>query len=144
MNLRVAVVSKVKCHEACSRSESESEQGVQLPAADAKPNKKPLIYHRMPEFRPSVDNFHLIDLDPGSRIAKALGSNRAVVNSSHSVRTLKPGIGLKVTARAPDGVIEALEHEDLPVMAFQFHPERMTYDARFIKLLRVSLSPIAP
>ena len=110
----------------------------------AKPSKKPLIYHRMPTSRPYVDNFHLIDLEPGSRIARALGSNRAVVNSSHSVRTLKPGIGLKVTARAPDGVIEALEHEDLPVMAFQFHPERMTYDARFIELLRIALSPIAP
>ena len=110
----------------------------------AKRSKEPLIYHRMPTSRPYVDNFHLIDLEPGSRIARALGSNRAVVNSSHSVRTLKPGIGLKVTARAPDGVIEALEHEDLPVMAFQFHPERMTYDARFIELLRIALSPIAP
>ena len=28
-------------------------------------------------------------------------------------------------------------------MAFQFHPERMTFDARFIELLRVSLSPIS-
>ena len=28
----------------------------------------------------------------------------------------------------------------LPIMAFQFHPERMTYDERFIALLRDALT----
>ena len=37
MNLRVAVAGEVKCHEARIRSESESEEGVQSSAADAKP-----------------------------------------------------------------------------------------------------------
>ena len=106
-------------------------------------NKEPLIRHRMPVTVPYVDNFHLADLEPGSRIARVLNSNRAVVNSSHSNRSFKMGKGLKVTARAPDGVVEAFEHESLPIMAFQFHPERMAFDARFIELLRVSLSPIS-
>ena len=105
--------------------------------------KKPLIRHRMPVTVPYVDNFHLADLEPGSRIARVLGSNRAVINSSHSNRSFEMGKGLKVTARAPDGVVEAFEHESLPIMAFQFHPERMAFDARFIELLRVSLSPIS-
>ena len=107
----------------------------------AEPDKEPLLRHRMPVTTPYVDNFHLADLESGSRIARVLGSNRAVINSSHSMRSFTMGAGLKVTARAPDGVVEAFEHETLPVMAFQFHPERMSYDARFIELLRVSLSP---
>ena len=107
-------------------------------------DKDPLIRHRTPVTVPYIDNFHLVDLEPGSRIARVLGSSRAVINSSHSNRSFEMGKGLKVTARAPDGVVEAFEHESLPVMAFQFHPERMAFDARFIDLLRVSLSPTAP
>ena len=42
MNLRVVVASKVKRHKACSRSESESEQGVKSDAVDAKPSDLPL------------------------------------------------------------------------------------------------------
>ena len=99
-----------------------------------------LIAHRMPVRTPFTDNFHLVDLVPGSRIASVLGSTRAVVNSSHSNRSFEMGRGLRVTARAQDGVVEAFEHESLPVMAFQFHPERMAYDARFIALLMESLS----
>ena len=42
MSLRVAVSGEVKVPEARSRSESESEQGVQSGAADAKPSDLPL------------------------------------------------------------------------------------------------------
>ena len=42
MNLRVTVSGKVKGHESRSRSESESEQGVQSGAVDAKPSDLPL------------------------------------------------------------------------------------------------------
>ena len=42
MNLRVTVIGKVKGHEARSRSESESEQGAQSLAVDAKPSDLPL------------------------------------------------------------------------------------------------------
>ena len=42
MNLRVAFSGKVKGLETCSRSESESEQGVQSEGADAKPSDLPL------------------------------------------------------------------------------------------------------
>ena len=99
-----------------------------------------LVSHRMPVRTPYTDNFHLVDLEPGSRIAAVFGATRAIVNSSHSNRSLAMGRGLRVTARAPDGVVEAFEHETLPVMAFQFHPERLTFDPRQVELLRVSLS----
>ena len=42
MNLRVAFAGKVKCDDTRIRSESESEQGVQSVAADAKPSDLPL------------------------------------------------------------------------------------------------------
>ena len=42
MNLRVTVAGKVKCHETRSRSESESEQGVESEGEDAKPSDLPL------------------------------------------------------------------------------------------------------
>ena len=42
MKLRVVISGKVKGLEACSRSESESEQGVKSAAADAKPSDLPL------------------------------------------------------------------------------------------------------
>ena len=43
MNLRVAVFGKVKGHESRSRSESESEQGVESEGVDAKANDLPLV-----------------------------------------------------------------------------------------------------
>ena len=42
MNLRVAVAGEAKCHQAWSRSESESEQGVKSAEVDAKPSDLPL------------------------------------------------------------------------------------------------------
>ena len=42
MNLRVALSGKVKRNDARSRSESESEQGVQSEGVDAKPSDLPL------------------------------------------------------------------------------------------------------
>ena len=42
MNLRVAVTGEVKGQEPRSRSESESEQGAESAAADAKPSDLPL------------------------------------------------------------------------------------------------------
>ena len=42
MNLRVTVAGKVKGNDSCSRSESESEEGVQSVVVDAKPSDLPL------------------------------------------------------------------------------------------------------
>ena len=42
MNLRVTVTGEAKRHEARSRSESESEQGVKSVGVDAKPSDLPL------------------------------------------------------------------------------------------------------
>ena len=43
MILRVTVTGKVKCDDARSRSESESEEGVESFAVDAKPSDLPMV-----------------------------------------------------------------------------------------------------
>jgi len=70
---------------------------------------------------------HDVKLDHGTRIADAIGETQISVNSLHhqSVRDVAPT--LHVTARAPDGIIEAIESiaDDWWVMAVQWHPEEM-------------------
>ena len=67
---------------------------------------------------------HPISIVPGSRLSGLLGgATNAVVNSSHhqAVKDLAPGF--RITARASDGVVEAIESDTLPIAAVQFHPE---------------------
>lgn len=55
------------------------------------------------------------------------GSELSVVCSHHqSIKDL--GEGFIVTQYSTDGIIEALEHETLPIIVLQWHPERMPAD----------------
>ena len=71
-----------------------------------------------------ADRVHPVTAVVGS-LAAALWGRRFWVNSAHHQAAARPGTGLRVTARADDGTVEALEGEWLPVWAFQWHPERM-------------------
>ena len=52
------------------------------------------------------------------------GKDRVPVNSFHHQAAKKIGKGLRVTARADDGVVEALEGTDYPyLVCVQWHPE---------------------
>ncbi|MCQ2389921.1 MAG: gamma-glutamyl-gamma-aminobutyrate hydrolase family protein [Kiritimatiellae bacterium] len=68
---------------------------------------------------------HFLDLDPTSRLAGIVGTNRLAVNSHHhqAVKRLAPGF--KVTAWAEDGVVEAIESQDYPAAGLQFHAESL-------------------
>ena len=68
--------------------------------------------------------WHRIGVEKGSVLYRLFGTDSLTVNSSHhqAVKTLAPGI--RVTAYADDGIIEAYEYGD-QVIAFQFHPEGM-------------------
>lgn len=70
---------------------------------------------------------HSIKAKPGSVLQQLFG-DEFYVNSRHNNAIEKLAPGLKVTATSPDGIIEAVEHETLPIWAFQFHPERMRGD----------------
>ena len=82
---------------------------------------------------------HPIAIRPGSSLARVLGTTNTVVNSSHhqAVRRLAPGF--RVTASAPDGVIEAIESDGYPAIGLQFHPEKLVWKDRksvFTRLYR--------
>jgi putative glutamine amidotransferase len=67
---------------------------------------------------------HPVTIEPGSRLFELFGP-RIMVNSRHhqSIKTI--GRDLIITARAPDGVIEAAQHKTLPMDLVQWHPELM-------------------
>jgi putative glutamine amidotransferase len=80
------------------------------------------------------DGLHAVRIEGGhlAEVAgQAHGGGEAQVNSSHHQAILRPGRGLRVTARAPDGVVEAVEWEGGRdwVVGVQWHPERMRGDA---------------
>jgi len=74
----------------------------------------------------------------GGRLAELAGRTKVTVNSLHHQSVRRPGRGLRVTAQAPDGVIEAVEWTRGPgwVVGVQWHPERMPDDALAKKLFR--------
>ena len=56
---------------------------------------------------------------------------RTGVASHHHQAVKTPGKGLIVSARSPEGVIEAIEHENGRVIGLQFHPERTGWKEPF-------------
>lgn len=71
-----------------------------------------------------ADRVHELRTAPGS-LLRGLYGPRLWANSAHHQAVRRAGRGLAVTAWSADGVIEALEHTRLPILAVQFHPERM-------------------
>jgi putative glutamine amidotransferase len=75
---------------------------------------------------------HQVILEEDSLIHRVFGRREIGVNSSHHQAVDKIARPLRVSGRAPDGVIEALElrPEDAELMPYllgvQFHPERLT------------------
>jgi putative glutamine amidotransferase len=71
--------------------------------------------------------FHAARIERGSLLRQIAGEDEVRVNSSHhqSIRDL--GRDLRIAARAPDGVVEAVEWTDDSnwVVGIQWHPERM-------------------
>ncbi len=93
------------------------------------------------------DLVHPARIEPGGEIAQLAaacglensgGRFEARVNTSHHQAIRDPGRGLRVAAYAPDGVIEAVEHDPHKhwVVGVQWHPERMAGDALAEALFR--------
>lgn len=71
----------------------------------------------------NITGRHPASVAEGSSLAALLGADAIDVNSSHHQAVDKPGQGLRIVARAPDGVAEAAEGEHM--LLVQWHPERM-------------------
>ena len=91
---------------------------------------------------------HDVYTEKGSVLNRLFG-DVVKTNSTHhqAVKDLAPG--LHVTARSIEGIIEAYEHDTLPILGTQFHPERLTgvtwddrtpdyapYFAHFVQMVR--------
>ncbi len=75
---------------------------------------------------PGPDARHGIEVAAGTRLASLLGAGECAVNSRHHQAVAEPGSDLVVGARAPDGVIEAIEARgERFELGVQWHPETM-------------------
>ena len=80
---------------------------------------------------------HAIRIDAGSTLAAALGPDAEAscscrVNSRHHQSVGRPGNGLTVSARAADGVVEAIEKPDARFcIGVQWHPENFWRSGEF-------------
>ncbi len=73
---------------------------------------------------PGGSSVHDIEIAPDSRLAGAMGVTHASCSSHHHQAVERAGDGLRVTARAPDGVIEGIELAgDAWIVGAQWHPE---------------------
>ncbi|HTE06765.1 MAG TPA: gamma-glutamyl-gamma-aminobutyrate hydrolase family protein [Planctomycetota bacterium] len=90
------------------------------------PDVAALVDHRDPSFL----RRHEVHAEFGSRLAELLGASFPV-NTEHHQAVNRLGCGLRVVARAPDGIIEAFESTAAPfLLGVQWHPERMLEDGR--------------
>jgi putative glutamine amidotransferase len=70
---------------------------------------------------------HSVDVRGGSLLANLVGAGSLGVNSMHHQAVRRPGDHIIVTARASDGVIEAVEAPTLGefILGVQWHPEEL-------------------
>jgi len=80
---------------------------------------------------------HAMQIVKDSELGRlAQPATEVTVNSSHHQSVKRAGRDLKITAHAPDGVVEALEHiaDGRWVVAVQWHPERAPTDPLSVAL----------
>jgi len=68
---------------------------------------------------------HTVTTTEGSQLREMYGPEVAV-NSLHHQAVDQLGDGYIATAHSTDGIIEGIEHTELPILAVQWHPELMT------------------
>lgn len=83
------------------------------------------LEHRKGECEPW--NCHPVNIDAESTLARAVGQRQIITcNTSHKQAMKNIGRGLRVVAKAPDGIVEAVEDPSMPLwLGVQWHPERM-------------------
>ncbi len=84
----------------------------------------------LPRALPHLDRMdpahrHALEVEPGSLMERVYGEGEIRVNSMHHMAIDEVAPGFTVTARCPDGVIEAIEStmDDWFAIGTQFHPE---------------------
>jgi putative glutamine amidotransferase len=96
------------------------------------------LSHRLAEAHPHEMEAH------GVQVSGALAQileDGVDVRSSHHQAVGELGAGLRVAALAPDGIVEALEHEVAPLVTVQWHPEHPTSSPTDFDAILGLLSP---
>jgi putative glutamine amidotransferase len=95
------------------------------------PTERPSpIRHDQSEQRAS--RVHDVHVDADSRLGSIVGAESIQVNSSHHQAIGKVADRIRVSGRAPDGIIESAEWiaDDWWMIAVQWHPEELTRDGK--------------
>jgi putative glutamine amidotransferase len=93
------------------------------------------LQHRHP---PEKGVRHAINVVPGSRLAQLYGEGEIIVNSEHRRAVCRVARGFRVSARALDGVIEAIEADgdNWFALGVQWHPASASASGLDIQLFR--------
>jgi gamma-glutamyl-gamma-aminobutyrate hydrolase PuuD len=95
------------------------------------------LAHDAPEGTPRGDPAHPVSIEPGGALAQALGVRETHVNSFHHQAAREPAPGVHIAARAPDGVVEAIEIHGHPfALGVQWHPEEMLAEPAMMRLFQ--------
>jgi putative glutamine amidotransferase len=95
------------------------------------------INHDTSPQKPRSTLAHLVDVETDSHLGKILQEKTLTVNSWHHQGAKEIPPQLKITAHAPDGLVEAMELSEHPFgIAVQWHPEWMLDNPHMQALFR--------
>ena len=107
---------------------TEEERKRNRKSADSEP-QTPLIKHSQDGDRGMFS--HSVNIQSGTILHNIYGADRIYVNSFHHQAVTDAGSHFMVTAKAPDGTIEAMEsQEHKSMLAVQWHPEWLGEEGR--------------
>ncbi len=92
-----------------------------------------------------LNHRHTLDVESDSLVGRIYGDGEIRVSSRHHMAIDEVAPGFRVTARCPDGVIEAIESEmiDWYAIGTQFHPECGAASALDIRLFEEFVDAVA-
>ena len=102
--------------------------------------------HAVPHFdAQDLNHRHTLEVDSDSLVGRIYGDGEIRVSSRHHMAIDEVAPGFRVTARCPDGVIEAIESEmiDWYAIGTQFHPECGAASALDIRLFEEFVDAVA-
>lgn len=109
------------------------------------------IAEDLPKALPHADSIdpghrHALDVEPGSLMERIYGDGEIRVNSYHHMAIDELAPGFRVTARCPDGVIEAIEstRPDWFALGTQFHPESDSASALDLRVFEEFIEGLQP
>ena len=87
---------------------------------------------------------HALEVEPGSLMERVYGEGEIRINSMHHMAVDDVAAGFAVTARCPDGIVEAIEsvRDDWFAIGTQFHPESDSASALDLRIFEEFLDGV--